>query len=52
MYRGSFIFHLNAFLVLVRLFVLLTAGEGNRTGLYSEIFDSWILQLFAFDDAF
>ena len=33
---------------MVRLFALLTAGKGSRTGMYTEIFVSWILQLFAF----
>ena len=32
----------------IRLFALLTAGKGSRTGMYTEIFVSWILQLFAF----
>ena len=48
-YRVSFIFRLNAFLasVWIRLLALLTAGKGKRTGVYAEIFVSWILQLFA-----
>ena len=48
-YRVSFIFRLNAFLasVWIRLLALLTAGKGKRTGMYAEIFVSWILQLFA-----
>ena len=45
MYKVSFIFHLNAFLVSVctkriRFYALLTAGKGNRTVMYAEIFVS------------
>ena len=46
MHRVSFIFHLNVFLVSVftrgfgYLLDLLTAGKGNRTGMYAKIFVS------------
>ena len=33
---------------MICLLALLTAGKGSRTGMYTEIFVSWILQLFAF----
>ena len=52
-YRVSFIFRLNAFLVSFctkgfTYSALLTAGKRNKTpGVHAEIFVSWILQLFA-----
>ena len=46
------LFHLNALLVSVcckdslEIFALLTAGKGNGTCVYADIFVSWILKLF------